>query len=75
MELGEIYLQLLDGKGDHLTPSKWLKAADVALVAWSLLCVKVSWQKYGGVWPYVISYTGWSWVLLTARAADGREVP
>ena len=39
------------------------------VAAWSLLCVCVSWRPYGGVWPYAISYTGWSWVLLTARAA------
>ena len=43
--------------------------ADVLVAAWSALVVASSWSKFGGAWPYVISYTGWSWVLLTARPA------
>ena len=42
--------------------------ADVGVVSWSAVVVSVSWRRYGGGWPYAISYTGWSWVLLTARA-------
>lgn len=42
--------------------------ADVIMFAYSLFVSWVSWERLGGVWPYVVSYTGWSWVILTTRA-------
>jgi len=41
---------------------------DVGVSAWSAVVIGSSWSRFGGPWPYVISYTGWSWILLTARA-------
>jgi len=42
--------------------------ADAIAFAYCLFVAGVSWTRCGGVWPYVISYTGWSWVILAARA-------
>ena len=42
--------------------------ADVATFAWTLLVTIVSWKDYGGKWPYLVSYTGWSWSMLVGRA-------
>lgn len=43
--------------------------ADVCVAIYSVVVMVVSWSRYGGPWPYLMSYTGWSWCLLTARAA------
>ena len=47
--------------------STWWRV-DLAVFAWCVMVITVSWRSYGGIYPYIISYTGWSWALLTIRA-------
>ena len=42
--------------------------ADACAALYSVFVMAVSWSHYGGPWPYLMSYTGWSWCLQTGRA-------